>query len=85
MEGCSGGAALNTLRVFQWLVSHPNTSVFFGSIGNDDIGRRLSYLVSQAGVDGRSVTMVSFQSPFCDTIAVILTCPFAGLKSIPAC
>ncbi|KAK3927159.1 Adenosine kinase [Frankliniella fusca] len=52
-EGCPGGAALNTLRVFQWLNRVPNSSVYLGGLGNDDIGKQLAYLVDQAGVSAR--------------------------------
>lgn len=52
-QGCPGGAALNTLRVFQWLCGQVYGSVFFGGIGDDETGKLLRERVSQSGVDGR--------------------------------
>lgn len=52
-QTCPGGAALNTLRVFQWLHGPKRASVFFGSIGKDDTSKKLLEQVSCAGVDGR--------------------------------
>lgn len=54
-QACPGGAALNTLRVFQWLHGLKNASVFFGSVGNDATSRKLLEQVSHAGVDVRYV------------------------------
>lgn len=52
-EGCPGGAALNTLRVFQWLIKIPKSSLFLGGVGKDIIGEQLTHLVDDAGVSGR--------------------------------
>jgi sugar/nucleoside kinase (ribokinase family) len=48
-----GGAAQNTLRIFQWLVKCPFYSVFLGGIGNDDEGKLLEKLVKNSGVETR--------------------------------
>jgi hypothetical protein len=48
-----GGAAQNTLRIFQWLISYPHYSVFFGAIGNDDEGKLIEKLVKNSGVETR--------------------------------
>lgn len=53
VQECPGGAALNTLRVFQWLTANRYQSVFFGGIGDDITGRRIIDHISQAGVKGR--------------------------------
>lgn len=56
-KGCPGGAALNTIRIFQWLVGQQTqpklSSVFFGSIGDDENGKLLTKSVSSVGVDVR--------------------------------
>ncbi|XP_046999107.1 adenosine kinase-like isoform X1 [Schistocerca americana] len=49
----AGGAAQNSLRVFQWLVREPFKSVYFGGIGTDDRGALLERLVKDAGVSTR--------------------------------
>ncbi|XP_023723267.1 adenosine kinase isoform X3 [Cryptotermes secundus] len=48
-----GGAAQNTLRIFQWLISYPFYSVFFGAVGNDDEGKLIEKLVKNSGVETR--------------------------------
>jgi sugar/nucleoside kinase (ribokinase family) len=58
-----GGAAQNTLRIFQWLLGYPHYSVFFGAIGNDDEGKLLEKLVKNSGVETR-YTMSRSSYPF---------------------
>jgi sugar/nucleoside kinase (ribokinase family) len=53
VEYHAGGAAQNTLRIFQWLLGYPLYSVFFGAIGNDDEGKLLEKLVKNSGVQTR--------------------------------
>jgi sugar/nucleoside kinase (ribokinase family) len=48
-----GGAAQNTLRIFQWLIRYPLYSVFFGAVGNDDEGKLIEKLVKNSGVETR--------------------------------
>ncbi|XP_069702765.1 uncharacterized protein [Periplaneta americana] len=48
-----GGAAQNTLRIFQWLIQCPFYSVYFGGIGNDGEGKLLEKLVKASGVETR--------------------------------
>jgi sugar/nucleoside kinase (ribokinase family) len=55
-----GGAAQNTLRIFQWLLGYPLYSVFFGAIGNDDEGKLLEKLVKNSGVETRYTSRSSY-------------------------
>merc|ERR1711894_398881 len=50
LEYSGGGCALNTVRVFQWLSTTPNSAVFLGGLGKDDSGAVLESLVNSDAV-----------------------------------
>lgn len=50
VEYTAGGCALNSSRVFSWVLGEPERVVFVGGIGKDEHARRLSTIVQQSGV-----------------------------------
>ena len=51
VEFIPGGAALNSMRVAQWILQKPNVVSYFGCIGDDDYGRILVNKAHEAGVN----------------------------------
>ncbi|XP_065669463.1 uncharacterized protein LOC100204434 isoform X3 [Hydra vulgaris] len=51
VEFIPGGAALNSMRVAQWILQKPNVVSYFGCIGDDDYGRILVNKAYEAGVN----------------------------------
>lgn len=50
-EYIAGGSVQNTLRVCQWILNRPNTSVFFGCVGEDENGKILEERALGDGVN----------------------------------
>lgn len=55
VEYTAGGCALNSSRVFCWVLGEPHRVVFVGGIGKDTQAQRLSTIVEESGVVSRSV------------------------------
>ena len=55
VEYTAGGCALNSSRVFCWVLGEPRRVVFVGGIGKDDSAKRLSDIVEESGVITRYV------------------------------
>ncbi|XP_071495855.1 uncharacterized protein [Diadema antillarum] len=53
VEYIPGGATQNSFRVAQWILDQPGVSTFFGCIGDDDFGKRLSEGMQKAGSTAR--------------------------------
>lgn len=49
----AGGSATNALRVFQWMIQRPNTSIFYGCVGQDNFARILENEARRNGVNTR--------------------------------
>ncbi|XP_031342079.1 adenosine kinase 2-like isoform X2 [Photinus pyralis] len=45
-----GGCAQNTLRILQWILNEPNSTVMMGAVGTDEHSAILEKLVQEAGV-----------------------------------
>lgn len=50
-----GGAAQNTLRLLQWVLTEPKTTTMFGAVGQDALGENLNSLVEAAGVQTKYI------------------------------
>lgn len=50
-EYIAGGSVQNSLRVCQWLLQRPNTSVFFGCVGKDEFSQILKEKAYTDGVN----------------------------------
>lgn len=46
----AGGVTQNILRVIQWILQKPNSTVMLGSVANDEQGQQLKYLVNNDNV-----------------------------------
>lgn len=46
-----GGAGQNTIRVAQWLLEVPHATTYFGCIGEDDFGRKMTEAAGKEGVN----------------------------------
>ncbi|XP_041485275.1 adenosine kinase-like isoform X2 [Lytechinus variegatus] len=53
VEYIPGGATQNTFRVVQWVLDKPKVCTFFGCIGEDDYGKKLSEGMASAGCNAR--------------------------------
>nr|XP_054773456.1 uncharacterized protein LOC129281555 [Lytechinus pictus] len=53
VEYIPGGATQNTFRVVQWVLNKPKVCTFFGCIGEDDYGKKLSEGMASAGCNAR--------------------------------
>lgn len=47
----AGGAGQNSIRVAQWILQMPNQTAYFGAIGKDDYGKRLTECSKEDGVN----------------------------------
>ncbi|KAF2897382.1 hypothetical protein ILUMI_08796 [Ignelater luminosus] len=54
-----GGAAQNTMRILQWVLAKPNSTIMFGAVGQDALGKNLKALVEAAGVKTRYIEHVN--------------------------
>ena len=50
VEYIAGGATQNSCRVAQWILEHPNSVAYFGSVGKDAHSNTLEKVASEAGV-----------------------------------
>lgn len=52
VETSAGGSVLNTIRATNFMLkeTHPNKTVFYGCIGNDEYGRTLERVTAETGV-----------------------------------
>ncbi|XP_050308881.1 uncharacterized protein LOC126745192 [Anthonomus grandis grandis] len=66
----AGGSVQNTLRVCQWLVGKPNTTTFFGSVGEDNFAK---ILYEKAVTDGVNVKYQYTDKEPTGTCAVLIT------------
>ncbi|KAK3868197.1 hypothetical protein Pcinc_026395 [Petrolisthes cinctipes] len=57
VEYTAGGCALNSSRVFCWVLGEPHRVVFVGGIGKDSQAQRLSSIVEESGVVSRFVVV----------------------------
>ncbi|XP_066986016.1 uncharacterized protein [Macrobrachium rosenbergii] len=55
VEYTAGGCALNSSRVFCWVLGEPNRVVFVGGIGKDDEAQKLKAITQSSGVVNRFV------------------------------
>eukprot|EP00756_Hemistasia_phaeocysticola_P036576 Hpha_TRINITY_DN16649_c0_g1::TRINITY_DN16649_c0_g1_i1::g.182764::m.182764/K00856/E2.7.1.20, ADK; adenosine kinase len=69
-EYIPGGSGLNTLRVAQWILGQPGSSVFIGTTGTDEYGEKLHDTTQSEGV---AMPRVEVQSQPTGTCAVLLT------------
>ncbi|ROT82301.1 uncharacterized protein [Penaeus vannamei] len=70
VEYTAGGCALNSSRVFSWVLGEPERVVFVGGIGKDEHARRLSTIVQQSGVVTRFVEVEDQPTGTC--VALVL-------------
>ncbi|KAK8385233.1 hypothetical protein O3P69_012206 [Scylla paramamosain] len=70
VEYTAGGCALNSSRVFCWVLGEPHRVVFVGGIGKDEAARRLSDIVEESGVITRFVKVDDQPTGVC--VALVL-------------
>ncbi|XP_063847127.1 uncharacterized protein LOC135092489 isoform X2 [Scylla paramamosain] len=70
VEYTAGGCALNSSRVFCWVLGEPHHVVFVGGIGKDEAARRLSDIVEESGVITRFVKVDDQPTGVC--VALVL-------------
>ncbi|KAK7078852.1 hypothetical protein SK128_026465 [Halocaridina rubra] len=70
VEYTAGGCALNSSRVFCWVLGEPNRVVFVGGIGKDDEAKRLSSITQSSGVITRFVEVDAQPTGSC--VALVL-------------
>lgn len=69
-EYIAGGSVQNSLRVCQWLLQRPNTSVFFGCVGKDQFSQILE---EKAHTDGVNVKYQYTSEESTGTCGVLIT------------
>ncbi|XP_045134796.1 adenosine kinase-like isoform X2 [Portunus trituberculatus] len=70
VEYTAGGCALNSSRVFCWVLGEPRRVVFVGGIGKDEAARKLSNIVEESGVITRFVKVEGQPTGVC--VALVL-------------
>jgi len=73
VESTAGGCALNSSRVFSWVLGEPERVVFVGGIGKDQAAEKLRNIVKKSGVKANFVEIESHPTGAC--VALVLdTC-----------
>ncbi|XP_076060227.1 uncharacterized protein LOC143036576 isoform X2 [Oratosquilla oratoria] len=70
IEYTAGGCALNTSRVFSWLLGKHGKVTFVGGIGKDDRGDKLASIVEESGVKTKFVEQNDHPTGSC--VALVL-------------
>nr|XP_045603867.1 adenosine kinase-like [Procambarus clarkii] len=70
VEYTAGGCALNSSRVFCWVLGEPNRVVFVGGIGKDEQAKKLSAIIKESGVVTRFVDVEDQPTGIC--VALVL-------------
>lgn len=66
----AGGAGQNSIRVAQWMVQTPNQTAYFGAVGSDEYGAKLS---EEAKKDGVNVCYQTTDTKPTGTCGVLVT------------
>ena len=70
VEYIPGGSGLNTMRVTQWLLGAPGSTVFIGTTGEDEFGNILHRTTATEGVEMLRLNVEKEQTGTC----AVLTC-----------
>ncbi|XP_042220016.1 adenosine kinase-like [Homarus americanus] len=70
VEYTAGGCALNSSRVFCWVLGEPERVVFVGGIGKDEQANKLSAIIKDSGVVTRFVDVEDQPTGMC--VALVL-------------
>mmetsp|Transcript_34825 Transcript_34825/g.85205 ORF Transcript_34825/g.85205 Transcript_34825/m.85205 type:complete len:350 (+) Transcript_34825:81-1130(+) len=70
VEYTAGGAGQNSVRVAQWMLQQPGATSYFGAIGEDDFGKKMT---DGATKDGVNVSYLHNPEVATGTCAVLIT------------